>query len=215
MRQETEGVLQKVCNIYDTDGLLVEQYKTRVYTFPVGVFSSFDGRPSVAAPALYRAFTYDDEGNAIASIPEIREWDQVCEDAAQGSIPGDTDPGGVPAGLKVSQSTYEYNESLAVSAGATATLATKTLLAGEEIYLRHVPFGGENRGKFQVLVNGSVLQTKRTWWTRWDGDFWFHTANGGILLDNEAVIEVKVTNNGNTPCNYETAIGFVQKTTGA
>lgn len=212
LRLEDRNLLQKVCNILDVDGLLIGQYKTRVYIVPVNnPIPGNESQLSVTAPSLFRSFNYDDEGNAIASLPEIREWDQACEDLAQGADPGDNPIVGIPAGLKVANATYEYSEVSSVPALATVAVFTKTLLPDEAIYLRHVPFGGENRGKFQVLVNGSPLQTKRSWWTRWDGDFWFNTANGGILYDNEQLIEVRVTNLGVGPADFEASLGYVIK----
>jgi len=212
LRLEGANLLQKVCNVVDDDGFLVEQYKTRVYIVPVGKPIPYkSGQLSVSAPCLYRSFNYDDEGNQIASLPEMREWLQACEDAAQGANPDDPTFSGVPAGLKVAKSTYLEFEANSVPVGATVVLASITIPAEEAIYLRHVVFSGENRGKFQVFVNGSKLQTKRTWWTRWDGDMWFNTANGGILYESEETIEVKVTNLGVEPADFEASIGYVIK----
>jgi len=210
---EDSNLLQKICNVYDNDGFVIEQYKTRIVIVPVGSAIPESGHQiSTAAPSLYRSYNYDDEGNQIASLPEIKEWTQYCENVAQGANPNNPVDGiGLPSGLKVANCTYEYSEASSVPAAATVTVLTKTLLPDEAIYLRHLPFSGENRGKFQVLVNGSPLQTKRTWWTKWDGDFWFNTANGGILYNNEETIEIRVTNLGIGVADFESSIGFVAK----
>lgn len=209
---EDSNLLQKICNLTDEDGNVVEQYKTRVFIVPVGSYiPTLPNAISKSAPALYRSFNYDDEGNRVASLPDIREWTSYCESIVQGADPAEIPSTGIPSGLKVARSFYDYDESLSVPAAATVALVSKTLLPDEAIYLRHSHFSGENIGKFQVLVNGSPLQTKRTWWTKFDGDFWFNTANGGILYDNEEVIEIKVTNLGVGVADFEASIGFTVK----
>ena len=212
IRLEHDGLLQKVCKVFDVDGFLIEEYLTRVYIVPIGQpIPRLSNQLSQSAPSLYRAFSYDDEGNQIASIPAVKEWTQACEDAAQGALPGDPGDSGIPSGLKVAGCVYEYGEVSSVPVSATVVILTKTLLPDEAIYLRHIPFGGESIGKFQVFVNSSPIQTKRSWWTKWDGDFWFNTANGGILYENEEVIEIKVTNRGEGVADFESSIGFVIK----
>lgn len=212
---ENKGMLQKVCNVVDADGYLIEQYKTRVKIVPVGFPSPLNqSLISSDAPALYRSFNYDDEGNVIASLPELREWTVECEAVAQGADPNDPQiPGdGVPSGLRVASSTYEHASANAVAQGNTVTILTKILAPDESIYLRHVMFSGENRGRFQVFVDGTeITPPKYIWWTKWDGDFWFHTANGGILYESEETIEVKVTNLGEGTASFESSLGYVVK----
>lgn len=179
---------------------------------PVGVHIPFSrGQQSVEAPSVYRFFTYDDEGNMIGSVPRIREWTQDCEDAATGGLPAPGDPGGVPAGLKIAKCEYDYGNVFSVPAGASVVVASKTLSAGEAIYLRHVAFSGENVSKWRVDISGSPKQSKRLWWTKFNDDFWFNTANGGILYENEEVINVVVTNDGDDVADFEASIGFVIK----
>jgi len=211
---ENNNLLQKICNIFDDEGHLVEQYKTRVNTVPIGNRSKVN--PNIVqtspAPSLYRFFNYDDEGNVVASVPEIREWTQDCEDVAQGADPDDPlNPGGVPAGLKVAKSTYLFSQANNLAAGANTTVISKTLAPGEALYVRHIAISGENRSRFVVKVNNVELQTKRLWWTHWNDDFWFNTANGGILFENEETIQVFVYNDGPEAANFEASIGYVVK----
>lgn len=202
---ESEGLLQKVCNILDDDGLLVEQYKTRVLVTPVGTRQQ-DGRLSVSAPSLWRRFTYDDAGNRVAEVPEVREWTQACEDAAQGSFPDDGDN---VINIAKSAVKYEYAEAASVPIGSTVTLYSKQLLPDEYLFLRHVSVGGDCIAKFQVVVNGTPIATKRTWWTRWDTDFWFNTSNGGIIYQNEELIQVVATNQSiDEMANFEVSVGL-------
>jgi len=212
LRLEDSNLLQKVCNILDVDGYLVGQYKTRVYIVPVGnQIPNNTYQLSVTAPSLFRSFNYDDEGNAIASLPEIREWTQACEDLAQGADPGDNPIVGVPAGLKVANATYDYGLASSVPAGASVVVVSKQLLPGEAIYLRHVPISGDNRARFRVDVNGSPKQGKRLWWMAFNDDFWFNTANGGILYKDEELIRIVVTNLGVDVADFESSIGYVIK----
>ncbi len=91
---EEDGLLQKVCNFYDDDNNLIAQYKTRVGQQPSGSLS-IDGKFEIIdAPALFRSFSYDGNGNAVASVPQIGEWTQECEDEAVGSVPDSLPPAG-------------------------------------------------------------------------------------------------------------------------
>lgn len=212
LEAEDNNLLQKVCNIFDDDGFLVARYKTRVNIVPVGNYAPNRGHQvSTVAPSLFRAFSYDDEGGLIASIPEMREWTQDCEDAAQGALPGDPGNTGVPAGLKVAKSLYDKG-SAAVAQAATEVIVSKTLALDESIYLRHAQFDGPNRALYRVKVDGvDIGGTKRTWWGRFSDDSWFSTADGGILYEDEEVITIEATNKGKTLETFNCAIGYVIK----
>ena len=210
---EDENMLQKFCNIFDDDGLLVGQYKTRVYIVPEGnviIYGSGRGKIHGQAPSLYRSFTYDDEGNQIASVPQIAEWTQACEDAANGGIIDPELPGGVPAGLKIAGSTYERGSVSSLAIEATATIFSKTLAVGESLYLRHAIFSGCWPASFQVFVDGQQIGvTKYLTWLKYDNEIWFDTANGGILYNDEEVIEIKVKNYGEGLGDFEASLGYV------
>ena len=205
---ENSNILQKVCNIYDVDGFLVEQYKTRISIVPAGTF--FNGQESVDAPALKRSFTYSDESNAIASLPSVAEWTQQCEDAAQGADPFDPlDPGGIPNGLKVARSLYTYDEQLAVASNIETTIISYTVGAEENVYLRHVTGNGGNKGSYKVYIDGVTKQSKCSWWTSFHVDFRFDTANGGIYVESGSTISLKVVNDSNTAATFDGSIGYV------
>lgn len=213
---ENENLLQKVCNIFDDDGILVEQYKTRVTIVPVG-FQVPHGQSkgiihttNSPNPSLYRSFNLDDEGNLIGSVPQIREWTQACESAATGGGLDPETPVGT-GGLKIARSDYVAGVASSLVAGTTGVIISKQLLLDEAIYLRHVPVSGENQAKFQVLVDGSPIQTKRTWFGDFNADMWFNTANGGILFEDEELIQVQVLNCGDEDADFEGSIGFVVK----
>ena len=205
LRLEAEGILQKQCRNFDEDGLLVEEYRTRVQVKPVGN-ALFTGKISVSAPSLYRSFTYDDAENAVASLPQMREWSQACEDAAQGAY---TDAGNSVISISKSSTKYSYAEVSSIPIGSTVSVYTRQLLPDEHIFLRHVIAGGDCIAKFQVLADGQPVATKRTWWTKWDTDFWFNTSNGGIIYQNEELLEVRVTNIGENLGDFEVSVGVV------
>lgn len=213
LESENANLLQKYCNIFDDDGLLVGQYKTRVHIVPAGtpyLIGDSRGKLSGNAPALYRSFTYDDEGNQIASVPQIAEWTQACEDAANGGIIDPELPGGVPAGLKIAASDYERGSVSSLAIEATATIFTKTLALGESLYLRHAIFSGCWPASFQVFVDGQQIGvTKYLTWLKYDNEIWFDTANGGILYNNQEVIEIKVKNYGEGLGDFEASLGYV------
>lgn len=81
---EVNNMLQKVCNLYDDNGRIVEQFRTKVKIVPKG--QSFQGKISISSPALHRAYTYSDQGRQIASLPSIKEWLPEHEAAASGDI---------------------------------------------------------------------------------------------------------------------------------
>jgi hypothetical protein len=212
---ERNNFLQKVCSIFNEDGLLVGQYKTRLTVFPSGTVikqGAGSGKLMANSPSLYRSFSYDGNGNQIASLPAIREWKQACEDAANGGIIDPEDPVGVPSGLVVASTEYDRGSVSSVPIEATVTIFTKTLAVDEEIYFRHAIFSGCWPASFQVFVDGQqVGVTKYLTWLKYDNEIWFDSANGGILYDNEEVIEIKVKNYGEDLGDFEASIGYVVK----
>jgi len=148
---EHKNLLQKICNVYDSSGFLVEQYKTRVTVFPVGTFRR--GIAVISAPSLYREFHYNDNGSRYSSLPEVREWTQACEDASQGFdpvTPGDDGGVSIPFGISVVGTTYEYNAVSNIPVGVPQVVINRTLGTGESIFLRHVKVGGENRASWDL-----------------------------------------------------------------
>jgi hypothetical protein len=85
--QETRRTLQKICNILDSEGRLVEEYKTRVDILPKGSTDPKSGNIFQAyGPALYRTYTWDADGNVVSSVPVMAEWTQACEDGKEGLL---------------------------------------------------------------------------------------------------------------------------------
>ena len=208
LEHEVRNYLQKVCRIYDNDGFLVEEYKTRVTIFPVGTIVA--GQASVTAPALYRSFNYDDDGNQIAGLPEMREWTQACEDIAQGGGPGaGPGPGTGGASSKIEVKNV-YDEDLVVAGGATVVLATYTVPAGESIYLRYMSGYGDNVARYTAKIDGNIQQRKSGNYLNLNVDLWFNSGDGGILCTEGQVVTLEVTNLRPTTAPYFGSIQYVE-----
>jgi hypothetical protein len=211
---EETNLLQKICNIIDTEGRLVGQYKTRLVIVPVGVaipHGASKGRPSIIqAPSLFRSFTYDDDGNQVASLPSMREWTQACEDAAQGANPDPVDPIGVPFGMNIA-----YSECVKVSDSIPYNIETSvgiyTVPVGEQNYLRYTHVSSCNRGIYKLYIDGVLAMTKYTSWTQYNETFDFSTANGGKLLVAGQDLELKVINISMSLEEFEGVFVIVRK----
>lgn len=207
---ENNNLLQKTCSIYDAEGFLVEEYKTRVAVFPIGTLSK-QNRLTLDAASLYRSFNYDSEGNQIAGLPEIREWTQACEDIAQGGGPGaGPGPGAGGANLEKAQVKNVYDEDLIVAGGATVTLVSYTVPAGEAIYLRYMSGFGDNVAKYTAKIDGSPIQKKSGNYLNLNADLWFNSANGGILCTEGQVVLLEVNNVRPTTSPYYGSIQYVE-----
>lgn len=56
------------------------------------------------------------------------------------------------------------------------TVVSYTVPAGKVFHLRHVAVSGNNKASFRVLWgSGNILAKKRTWWTRFNEDFFFES----------------------------------------
>jgi len=209
LRLEVENVLQKVCSLYDVDGRLVEQWKTRVSVVPFGNYPSGSTVKSLAAPALYRAFWYDANGAMIARVPYIREWTQACEDAATGGALNPSDPSILPFGATAVPTLIHYEESLAVAIGADIKILSYTVPVGKKSYARNIRVSGDNRAIYKIYKNAVKLRELRTWWTSFDAETFFDSADGGLYLEEDDKIEVFVFNKGSDPVKFTASLSFV------
>lgn len=213
---EEQNLLQKVCKIIDTEGRLVGEYKTRVTIVPVGVaipYGASKGRPKTGqAPSLFRSFTYDDDGNQIASLPEIREWTQACEDAAQGANPDPVDPIDAPLGAVLVNSHCIPGAGINnLAIGSETLLQSHTIPADEIHYIRNIRGSGEAIGQFILYIDSNPVEIKRSGWHNWNVDFDYRTANGGKCLTEGQVIELKVINCGCDVADFDSTFIVVRK----
>jgi len=209
MKLENENLLQKVCSVYDDEGRLVEQYKTRVSVAPIGQIGQFLTFASTSAPSLYRAYWYDEKGAMIARIPYMREWTQACEDAATGGVLIPGDPSILPHGLVAAPTLIHYEEDLAVPVTTTTKVLSYTVPANEKSYARNIRVSGDNRAVYTIFKNAVKIREIRTWWTSFDAETQFDSADGGLLLEETDSIEVFVYNYGSDPVRFSASLSFV------
>lgn len=168
------------------------------------------GRVSGNAPSLFRSFTYDDEGNQIASLPSVKEWTQACEDAAQGTGPAPEDPIDIPFGVQVvSSSCFKVEDN--ITAGPETSIGTYTVPLEQIDYLRYVHVSSCNRGVYKLYIDNVHIMTRRTTWTRFNETFDLSTANGGKKLLAEQVVDIRVINIGSVAEDFEGVFVVVQK----
>lgn len=72
----------------------------------------------------------------------------------------------------------EYAETIAVPSGVTTTLMAYTIPAATNAILEKVFVSGENIAKYEVLLNSSVIDVKRTYFTYYNETFDFTSING-------------------------------------
>lgn len=209
LRLEIENVLQKVCSIYDVDGRLVEEYKTRISVVPFGKYPSGSTVKSISAPSLYRAFFYDVTGAMIARVPEMREWTQACEDAATGGILIPNNPSILPHGISAAPTVILYDEDLAVPVGVDTNILSYTVPVSTKSYVRNIRFSGDNRAVYRILKNSIKIREVQTWWARFDDETFFGSSDGGLVLIEGDVLDILVFNKGTDPVRFTASMSFV------
>ena len=87
-----------------------------------------------------------------------------------------------------------YDESAPVASGSPTTILTYTVPFGDTASLQRIMAAGENVARFDILVNSTVISTKRTYFGgALNVDFSFNTSNGeGVHVNAGDVITVKV-----------------------
>lgn len=93
----------------------------------------------------------------------------------------------------------KYNEISSVPVGAETLIINYTVPTAKSFALARVLVGGDNKAKFLVKVNGSVIATKRTWWTRFDENIPFDN----LKLNADDILGVYVINNGLTAETFD------------
>lgn len=104
-----------------------------------------------------------------------------------------------------------YDESGPVPSGSPTTILTYTVPVGDTASLQRVFASGENIARFDVLINGSELATKRTYFGgALDVNFPFNTSNGeGVLLHAGDVITVVVLQDRLSTAVFESTLELI------
>ena len=206
---ENDNLLQKVCDIFDESGRLVEQRKTRIHIYPVGQPST-DGQKSISAPCLRRFFIYTDAGTYTTTVPEIVEWTLDCELRSRGESALDpVDPSLLGPNVVIVPTQYEYDEQLVVPYNVETTIVSVTVPVDKKMYLRKVEGSGDNKGTYHVYIDGVRKRTKRSWWTGFNVDFDFSSADGGLFVGEGSTVTLKVINDSNSAETFDGSIGYV------
>lgn len=212
LRLEDDNILQKICDLFDGDGRLVERRKTRIGIYPAGRHNPLTGAPSVNPACIRRIYFYDEFDNITVSVPSVAEWTQACEDIANGEQPDNPSvPTVVPRGLLLAPLNIEYNEVTNVTEGVETLITRITVQPDERLYIRHADVSGENRAIYTLKIDGDIKYKKRTWWTRFDSTILSNTADGGIIVGEGSTISVYVTNTGEGLANFNATIGYVRR----
>ena len=101
------------------------------------------------------------------------------------------------------QINYIFNEVAAVAVGAEQLITEYTVGAGLGARIHKIKASGDNRATFVVKLNGSPLDTSRTWWGNFDARL---SIDGLDLVANDK-IEVFAINRGSMAAPFEASIG--------
>lgn len=106
--------------------------------------------------------------------------------------------------------TLTETEVTAIAAGITTIIGTYTVPAGKSAILQKIFVSGENVSKYQVLLNGSPINTKRTNYTNLNETFDFLVNNSdGYILNAGDVITVNTIHNRPNVSDYESTIEMI------
>lgn len=89
-----------------------------------------------------------------------------------------------------------FGEVLLLASGASDMLVTYIVPLGKILFLQLVEFGGQNIATYTVLVDGTVIARRRTWFNgNLSDDFDFESyGNGGLKLEASQTVELQVEN---------------------
>lgn len=121
----------------------------------------------------------------------------------QTSLPGATNPG-VTKNI--------FNEITGVVSGSTTTVATYTVPVSTKSILEKIEFSGENIALFTVLLNGNVIDKKRTFF---GGDLdqvfdYFSLGTGQTLVSGDIII-INVLHNRPSVSSFNARIQVTEK----
>lgn len=86
--------------------------------------------------------------------------------------------------------------------GSETLLVSYAVPTGESFSLKRVLVGGDNIAKYLVKINGDIVGTKRTWWTRFDDDLPFDN----LKVNGDDILSVYAINRGATVETLEATI---------
>lgn len=99
-------------------------------------------------------------------------------------------------------SKHLYNEINSVPVASNTLLNSYTVPIGKIFDLSKINYGGDNIAKFTLKLNNNTLDCKRTWWTRFDGEFNLIE----LLMLSGDKIELFVENKGSVSTTFNSLI---------
>lgn len=104
-------------------------------------------------------------------------------------------------------STYFYNEILSVASGSDVDILTYIVPIAKIFHLSSIKISGSNLAIFTIKLNGSTINTSRTWWTSFNKDIPF----GSFRLNAGDTLTVSVLHTRPYTGDFEcTIIGSVE-----
>lgn len=105
-----------------------------------------------------------------------------------------------------------WAEAASVPAGSVAIINTYTVPTGHTAFLQRASVSGENIARFDIRINGSNIDTKRTWWGNFNVDFNFTNSNPdhGYPLVAGDVITVVGLHMSQVVCDFDARIQLTQ-----
>lgn len=106
-----------------------------------------------------------------------------------------------------------FGDVSAVPSGATVNILTFTVPVDKEFFLQRIEFGGQNIALYEAVLDGAVIDRKRTWF---NGDlsssFEFATdSKDGLKLTTGQVLAVRVQNFRPEIADFEARIHGILK----
>lgn len=172
---------------------------------PIAV--QFDGTIAMTDVRI-TALDNDPVAGRIHSSVRISDGTNSLKVNADGSINAILEQTGA-----ISTTINRYAEVLAVASGTNFTINTYTCPIGYTANLQRVSVSGENIARYDVKVNGTSIETRRTYWSGgFNTEFNFLTdlANGGYLLNPGDIVTVVGLHNSPYLADFEARIQAIQ-----
>jgi hypothetical protein len=150
------------------------------------------------------------DGTVQVGDVSIVEGGNTLKVNADGSI--NVDVNGQTGGGSSQDIIIEYGEVTSVSSGVTTNVINYTVPIGGIYTLQRVLFSGENTGKYQLIINSSVVATSRTYFGgSLDGIINLSGAtNEGYIVNGGDVIQLTVLHNRPYTADFECTLELIQ-----
>jgi hypothetical protein len=160
---------------------------------------AFDGTVNIGNVMITAQDNYPYQGDIHSSV-RINDGTNDLKVNSDGSINVVVENSPDEPGL-----TFKYNEVTSVASGVTTNLISYTAPSGGSRISR-IDVSGENVALFTLMVNGSTIMVKRTWWMEFNQCFVFDPNTEGLKLNAGDTVLVTVLHNRPDLANFEATI---------